>query len=240
MVGKDYEYNEHDASLLKEMFKEIKRQTGVSYHYLAEIDQFYISGCGEIMQRYFRQFESESVRAYLIPQIVSDKVVGCVELLISGYSHFKMSDEYIASCGQPSPAHITVRYDNAFRRLRPKKYSQELLSLVKNPRDAVYLPLTFHMVSSWKIPEMEEVILRYLDSEKLTTYDFGLNASEGCYPTMSFMKKELVLSAIEGIRFYPTDNNVEAINRYMNNKDDDIRSMAKKTMKTLKRFFDER
>ena len=114
---------------------------------------------GEIMREYIELFESEYVRAYLIPQLVYDKVKNCADTVIGMYMHFKASDYYIAKAGKPMPAAICVRYDNAFRQLKPKKMQNRLLELAHYPVDAFYLPLTMRMLASWKSEEMENILI---------------------------------------------------------------------------------
>jgi len=132
------------------MFGEINCCFGTNFHYLAEIDRFNIHGSGEIMAKYISSFPSETVRGFLIPQIVADRLKDADKLILQLYLHFKNSDEYIAKPEEPSPAHIYVRYDNAFKSLKPKRLQNELLKPAHDPRNAFYLPFTMRMLASWK------------------------------------------------------------------------------------------
>ncbi len=126
------------------------------------------------MAKYINRFQSESVRCYLIPQIVSDRVKDCERLAFELYVHFKNSKEYISSPGEPSPAHIYVRYDNAFKALKLKRMKHEPTGVVSNPRDAFYLTLTVRMLASWKIPELEQICFYFLDGSCITNDSLGL------------------------------------------------------------------
>ena len=234
--GKQYGCSEGDKDLLRVMISEINSCLGTNLHYLAELDHYHIKGSGEIVSKYIQSFQSESLKAYLIPQISLDKTRDCDLLIYQLYMHFRVSDEYIAKQGKPSPAHIYVRYDNAFRRLKPKRLKAELLALSYNPRDAFYLPLTMRMLASWKLPAMEEILLSYLDGSKITDESVGLpSGAENCFPRLSSFQRELKFTAIEGLKYYPTGRNVELIRMYSNNPDKDISMAAKKSYKYLEK-----
>ena len=227
--GKQYGCSEGDKDLLQAMMKEINSCFGTKLHYLAELDHCHIKGSGEIIAKYIQSFQSESVKAYLIPQMVLDKTQDCDLLIYQLYMHFKASDAYRAKPGKPSPAHIFVRYDNAFRRLKPKRLKAELLALAGHPQDAFYLPLTMRMLASWKLPATEEILLSYLDGSKITAESVGLPPEEeNRFP---FIRRELKFTAIEGLKYYPTERNTALIRSYTNDPDKDISMAAKKTSK---------
>lgn len=227
--GKQYGCSEGDKDLLQAMMKEINSCLGTNLHYLAELDHYHIKGSGEIVAKYIQSFQSESVKAYLIPQMVLDKTQDCDLLIYQLYMHFKASDAYRAKPGKPSPAHIFVRYDNAFRRLKPKRLKAELLALAGHPQDAFYLPLTMRMLASWKLPATEEILLSYLDGSKITAESVGLPPEEeNRFP---FIRRELKFTAIEGLKYYPTERNTALIRSYTNDPDKDISMAVKKTSK---------
>lgn len=227
--GKQYSCSEGDKDLLRAMMKEINSCFGTKLHYLAELDHYHIKGSGEIVAKYSQSFQSESVKAYLIPQMVLDETQDCDLLIYQLYMHFKASDEYRAKPGKPSPAHIFVRYDNAFRRLKPKRLKAELLALASHPQDAFYLPLTMRMLASWKLPATEEILLSYLDGSKITAESVGLPPEEE--HRFPFIRRELKFTAIEGLKYYPTERNIALIRSYTNDPDKDISMAAKKTSK---------
>lgn len=73
-----------------------------------------------MLAKYIEDFSSESVKGYLLPLLVSDKIQDCNKLDLRLYLHFKSSGEYIAAPGESAPAHIYVRYDNAIKNYVPK------------------------------------------------------------------------------------------------------------------------
>lgn len=234
-LGRDYIYGDLDRKILQSMLHEINQITNINIHYLAEIDAFTINGAGNIMARYINQFESETIRAYLVPQIVSDKVENCDRLILDLYLHFKKSDAYISNADVPAPAHIYVRYDNAFKRLKPQKLKKDLMELAFNPRDAFYLPFTVQMLASWKIPELKNALALYLDGTSITAQSVGLrDTDEKFYPPLAWMKRELRFTAIHGLRYYPTADTIALIEPYVADVDSSVRAAAKKTLKVLK------
>lgn len=232
--GTDYCCPAADKVLLSELLGEINQYAGASLHYLAELDMFHVPGAGTIAAKYIERFSSESVRGYLIPKLVYDKIPGCDKLILQLYMHFKSSDEYIAAPGEPAPAQIYVRYDNAFKTLRPKKPAKELLALAHNPRDAFYLPFTMRMLASWKSSEMKPLLISYANNDWITAQDVGIcNDEQTCSPSLEFMKRELKFTAIEGLKYYPSPEVTDIITSLAASADEDIKAAAKKTLKVL-------
>lgn len=231
--GIDYICPKADKELLHKLLDEINGYAGTNYHYLAELDAFNISGAGSIVAKYITEFSSEDVKGYLIPQMVSDKIKDCDKLVLQLYMRFRSSDEYIARPGEPAPAHIYVRYDNAFRRLKPKRLAKDLLALAHSPRDAFYLPFTMRMLASWKMPEMKNILLSY-STDSFSAQDVGIYDSEQPYfPSLEFMKRELTFTAIDGLKYYPSAEVRGIIASLATSADKDIKLAAKRTLIAL-------
>ncbi len=230
--GEDYFYSASDKVLLQEMFAEINRCLGTNIRFLVEMDAYIYQGSGEIVARYIRQFEAEGVRAFLLPQIISDKIPDCDLLTFELYMHFKSSDDYISKPFKPSPAHIYVRYDNALRRLSPRRLKAELLDLARSPRDAEYLPFTMRMLASWRVPQMHDILLTYADSDRLTPEDVGLDPNDDrrYYPSLESKKRELKFTAISGLKYYNTPNAKAVLDRFVTSDDKDFREAAEKSL----------
>ena len=230
--GEDYFYSASDKVLLQEMFAEINRCLGTNIRYLVEMDAFIYHGSGEIVARYIKQFETEGVQAFLLPQIIADKIPDCDLLTYELYMHFKCSDSYISQPFKPSPAHISVRYDNAFRRLKPRRLKAELLELARSPRDAEYLPLTMRMLASWRVPQMHDILLSYADSDRLTPADVGLDPNDDRRraPTLETIKRNLKFTAIAGLKYYTTPEAKSVLNRFSAYDDKDFREAAEKSL----------
>lgn len=230
--GEDYCYTAFDKALLGKMFAEINRKLGTHIRYLAEMDAFIYHGSGEIVARYIRQFESESVRGFLLPQIIADKVPDCDLLTYELYMHFKNSDSYISQQFKSSPLHITGSYDNTFRRLRPRRLKAELLELARSPRDAEYLPFTMIMLASWRVPQMHDILLSYADSDRLTPEDIGLDPNDDRRraPSLETIKNSLKYTAIAGLKYYATPEAKAVLERFAASDDKDTRDAAEKSL----------
>lgn len=230
--GLEYRYSGSDREILDELFADLNALCQTDFHYLAELDAYSIKGAGELFLKHIDRFESEYVRAILMTQIVADGVKNAGQKVLRLYQHFKSSDEYISKQNQPSPAHIYAKYDNAFRKLKPKNLKDDLISLVVSPRDACYLPLTVQMVASWKIPELQEVLISYLDGSDITVKSVGLPAdSEGYYPSLNFIKRQIKFSAIAGLKYYPCDKVKKLLTECSADADKDIAQAAKMVVK---------
>ena len=229
-------YSETDKQLLKALMREINDSLGTEIRYLFEIDRFYIHGSGKHILNYIDSFTSETIRAYLMGQMVYDRIPGCGEILLRLYQHFKQSDVYISKKGKPAPVHIAVRYDNAFRRLKLKRMKKGLLSFAANPRDAFYLPFTVRMLASWRMPEMEGILLQYLDSSGITPESVGLpTQNEGYYPSLPSIRRELLFTAIGSLKYYPSEENQQRIKCCIVDSDVDIRSAVEETLRYMEK-----
>ena len=232
--GTEYCYGKNDKELLKLLFNDINNTLGTNISYLAEVDAFVIPNSGPIIARYIKKFESESVRGYLIPKIAHDKVEDCDTIILDSYLHFKRSNEYIPDQGKPAPAHIYVRYDNAFARIKPRTIKKELLQLARNPRDAFYLPLTVRMLSSWKTPELENVLFSYIDGNNITHAELGLpEQSDNYYPSVNSIRRELKINSLLNLKYYNSERAIDLVVKHSNDTDKDIRLAAKKVLKYI-------
>ena len=232
--GLDYICPKADRDLLHKLLDEINIYTGTNYHYLAELDAFNISGAGSIVAKYITEFSSEGIKGYLIPQMVSDKIKDCDKLVFQLYMHFRLSEEYIAKPGEPAPAHIYVRYDNAFKNLKPKRLAETLVELAHNPRDAVYLPLTMRMLASWKLPEMKNLLLSYAANDSISAQDVGIHDGEQVFfPSVESIKRELTFTAINGLKYYPSAEVTDVITSLTSSSDKDIKLAAKRSLMAL-------
>lgn len=232
--GLDYIYPNTDKELLYKLLDEINRYADTDYHYLAELDAFNIPGAGSIVAKYITEFSSESVKGYLIPQMVSDKIKDCDKLVFQLYMQFRASDKYIAKPGEPAPAHICVRYDDAFRKLKPKRLAKDLMELAHRPRDAFYLPFTMRMLASWMMPEMKDLLLSYCTKDSFSAHDVGIqDGKQQYFPSLEFMKRELTFTAIYGLKYYPSEEVRDMITSLAAGADKDIKLAAKRTLIAL-------
>lgn len=232
--GVDYIYPKADQKLLHILLDEINSYTDTNFHYLAELDAFNIPGAGSIVAKYITEFSSEGIKGYLISQMVSDRIKDCDKLVFQLYMRFRTSDEYIAEPEKPAPAHIYARYDNAFKSLKPKRLAKDLIKLAHSPRDAFYLPFTMRMLASWRLPEMKDLLLSYSAKDSFSAQDVGIyDNGQQFFPPLEFMRRELIFTAIEGLKYYPSADVKEIITSFANSTDKDIKSAAKRTLTAL-------
>lgn len=230
----DYLYDSGDRALLQELFSCLNRTLGSDYHYLAEIAYQCVPGGSSIVQSFFDRFSSEGVRAYLLPQLLLDKPLSCDKAVYNGYLRFKNSDAYIAEKGTPAPAHIYASYDNAFKALKPKRLQNELICFANCPRDVVYLPFTMKMVASWRPPDFEKLIIRYLSATKMTQREFG--GSIDSLPNLDYMRKQVLFTAISCAAFYPSERIIELLQGFLNDEDENIRFSSQKALKKIEKY----
>ncbi|MBQ7473007.1 MAG: HEAT repeat domain-containing protein [Oscillospiraceae bacterium] len=231
---KTYHVSPGDRGVLNEMLDEFNHVTGAGFHYLAELDMLSVKGGGEVVKKYIQQYESEDIRSYLIHYLMEDRIGDCDKIIFQLYLHFKNSNQYISPPDHPAPAAIYVRYDNAFKRLKPKRIKKDLLSLAFNPRDAFYLPLTIRMLASWKLPELKCLLISYLEGTSITPESVGLpDQAENYHPPFSFMKKELKYTAIDSLKNYPCEETMKLLKQCSGDPDKDIRSAAIKSLQRI-------
>ena len=231
---REYCVTVEDRKRLDAMLLEINNITDAGVHYLAELDFFSIKGAGNIVKDYIFRYESESIRSYLLHFLVNDQVRDCDKIVYQLYLHFKGSKCYIPLPDQPGSLAIYMRYDNAFKRLKPKKIKAELQSLAYNPRDAFYLPLTMCMLASWKLPDLEALFVSYMESKNITPESVGLSdCSENYHPSLFFIRRELKFTAIECLKYYPSMSTFELIKGCSADHDKDISMAAQKTLKYM-------
>lgn len=223
---------DEDRDVLNALISDINTTLNQDINYVAELAHCTIPGCGVIIAKYIHRFQTESVKAYMLHHLVSDNVPNYEEMILKLYLQFRESDAYISAPGKSAPAHICTRYDDALRCSRNRYVKEKLVELASNPRDIVYLPFTMRKVASWKMPEVEAIIIRHISSDNINAQDVGIY-SDDMLPPLNFIKKELQFWAIDGLKHYPSQNNLETIRLYIDDIDPNIASAAKKTYKLL-------
>ncbi|MBR0481927.1 MAG: hypothetical protein IJJ48_05600, partial [Firmicutes bacterium] len=58
---------------------------------------------------------------------------------------------------------------------------------------------------------------------------------DNCYPPLSFIRRELKFTAINGLRYYPSENTLKSLRDYENDPDKDIRMAAQKSLEYIKK-----
>ena len=225
-AGIGYVVPDEDRAVFDAMLDELNKATGLNIKYLAQIDSYTIPGSGEVFDKYIDRINSESVRAFLLPNMCADSVPDKDNRILDLYLHFKNSDEYTSLPGVPNPAHIYVRYDNMLCKSRSKKFARKMTELVKNPRDVFYLPFTTRKIASWKFPEVKDVLLSYLKEDSITEENFGLTESAEFF---EWAKKQITIDVILDLKYYPEADVLSVIESFVNSGDKGILAAAKKS-----------
>ena len=199
-----YVHNIHDKKIISLMLEDINTIHNMSYSYLAELLFAHPKSIADIICKYIWEIQSLSTKAYLVPLILADKKVKNKDLIfLKLYMEFRNSPEYIAPPGKPAPAHIYVRYDNAFSSISLKNIISEIVSLLQEPRNAFYLPLTMQKLSKAQNAEVYKLLQKYLNASELNPSDFNLPIhTEEYYPPYDFMKKQLVEMSQMFLKYY--------------------------------------
>ena len=231
-----YIHSEADKRAFQDFLKDLNGMLGTDHQYLTEFGVYRIAGSGEIFVKHMPNIQSETARSYMLWQMLEDNIPNFAELVYGMYMHFRSSDEYIAPKEAPSSAHIYVRYDNCFWKLKPRKLKEKLLQLAHSPRDAAYLPLTMRMLASWKPPALREVLIGYLNTESVTHEAVGLPADDSGYaPSLETMRRDLLFSALNGLKYYPSEDVIGLIWPFTSSQDKDVASAAQKSMSAMQK-----
>ena len=234
---KGYVYNEHDARVAKKMLKEI-RKLGYPVHYVAEIDMCRINGISFILERYIPLFQSECTRAYLLCNLIEDKPADCDKLVLSFYQHFRSLPETEPILANRTPAFICFLYDNIFHRLKSRRIKHDLLKTVQSPENAYEFALTFQMLASWKMPEMETLSRHYLlHGSNVTATELGLIQPDEYFLTVRLphIQQELRFRGIGGLRYFPSEENIALLRPLLDDASKDIRLAAASSLEKMQK-----
>lgn len=209
-----------DQAILSSLLHEINDRLGTSISTFAELASLHLHGCGEIVAKYILLFSSESAKMELLHHMVYDRIDHCGDLLLHLYKHYLQSKATISDvlCREEF-------YDNAFWRLKSKRIANDLLELIRDPANAYALPLTLKMLSSWKYPCLLECLLGFVDFDNSCEADH-LKA----YHNYHFICRELRISALSCLRYYPNPEVLTLLNEYANDIDSDIRKCAENSL----------
>jgi len=236
ITGVSYIKNNYDKQLLKQLFFEINSQNHSNFRYVAQLDLLKIENINHIIIKYIYEFNSEHIRVILLKQLFYGDDFQKEDIAIKCYDTFKNSKEYISDIGEPSPSIICIIYDNLFSNFSSKTEKMKLLHIIKNPRDAYYLPLTLKMMSQLKIEEVKVFLLKFLNPTSITK-SIGSKYNDDKYdPSLSSIKHQLLLSAIELLKYYHTQDVYNAVKKYEFDKRIDVQKQVEKTLNHLKKI----
>lgn len=112
-------------------------------------------------------------------------------------------------------------YDNALEKIKDTRYINNYLEILKNPDDAIKLPLTMIMLGKWKIEEAKKYFVKYLDAKEIY---------------VNTKTSDLVFIALNALSYYTdlNDDILKKIENKLNSDDEDVRIVAKKAIKRIK------
>ncbi len=234
---KKYNYSNNDSLILNKLCSEINASLNENIHYLFELDEYYFPSAAEIILKYINLFETEEIKSYLIRQIANSKMNKYSKIILELYKHYQTSQEYL-STDYDVIFTIGCNYDYAFKKLKPKNIKYDLLNLTSNPRDAFNLSNTVKMMSSWEIPEMENVLKTYLHAKNFNNSDFCIFSNDkDSNDIVDFMKNSLIYLGLYGLRYYPSKENLKIVKNYLDWKHCFIDDVAKITYMKIKKHL---
>ena len=225
-----------DRIVFESMAEEINKTFGTKFHFIAEFFHYNIDGAGSIIVKYLNQFESITMRCYFIDNVVSDRVKNCSETVYQLFLDYKNSRQYNNRNGFEA-----VILDNCIIKLKPKKMKKELTELIRYPKDAYLLPFTTRMLASWKLPEMEPLLKKYLQCSLITERDYVFeNESQNeIAGFIQFANRQLFFSAVNGLKYFPSEENAGLIQPLLFSSDNDIAAAAKKTLRYMEKHVNQ-
>ncbi len=231
-----YETSLHDRIIFKKMLKELNKIHKTHFKYWSEIKEFHIVGSGEIIRRYIYQFEAELAHSILIHELVAEKVPDTDEVAYDLYLRYKQSKYYISD-PKETCYDYGIEYDNVFRRLKSKRIEERLVDLMKNPRDAFYLPLTLQMLSRKCRDDIKVLLFRYVDSNDIEPMELGLNEEfkDDYYPPYSSILYQLRCNAVVCLKYYHDQETIDIVEKVMLDDDDNLKKLANNTLVYIKK-----
>lgn len=205
--------NKHDVLICDRLIKEV-RDLGYNYHYLVDLtnrkndDQELL----DIVLKYIGKFDDEFVSAELADVVGKKGNYSATETILNHY--------------KTSPARKAYRYssfyDNAFYRIKDKRFISSYLEFLREPEDAVKLPLTMVLLGKWQVKEALPFLLEYLDSALPYSNEFA---------------RDLIFIAINALSYYrDEDGSIQKkIEFQLMSKDKDIAAAAQKAIKRMQK-----
>ena len=238
--GKGPRLTDSDKAVLKQLCNEINQTypNGYQFEYVEELRMLPLpKGVSSILLKYIYQFESETCRAYLMQKMFHDEpqIENLDRIIMDLYHHFRASHYYISPPDSPAPAHIYVRYDNTFARLKSPNIMPELVELLKSRRELEILGITAEMIAKkWAPKELGEIMAAHLMNKNVTRADIGLPEEGNYYPSLETIVRQTSFNAISCLRFYPSEENLKILMDYTNHPDKELAKYAQQQVDKMK------
>jgi hypothetical protein len=239
-----YTFVGNDRNILRQMCDEInERITNYQFHSLAQLKLWGPPvGSSDILLKYIHQIESESFRATVFQWIIWEKMHHKVKIkdldriIMDLYHHFRASSYYISPPGPARSAHIYIKYDNAFNRLKSRKIVPELVELMKNRREVYILSITASMIArKWAPKELGEIMANHLMNKNVTRADVGIPEEGDYYPSLETIVGQSSFTAIKCLQYYPSEENLKIIMDYTNNPYEELAKFAQEHAEKMKK-----
>ena len=82
---------------------------------------------------------------------------------------------------------------------------------------------------------MENILISYLKPVSLTASEFGLESDERGKLRFEKICRELMFTALGGLKYYPSAKNMDLLRDYVVHDDADIRAAAKKSIEYMQK-----
>ncbi len=200
--------NKHDVMIADEMLKKAQN-IGYRYKYLADITHRdnKDSELLNIISQYIGRFDDEGISAELVGVVGIKGNKAATEIIINNYMNSSQKNKLCQA----------IFYDNAFYRIKDKRYIENYLEILKNPEEARRFPLTMIMLAKWQVAEAKPYFFQYIDYHD--------------------EKDNRVFISIEALSYYKDEDGIiaEKIAEKLKSGNKDIVAAAKKSQKRLQK-----
>jgi hypothetical protein len=203
--------SKYDVALADKMLAEAKK-LGYHYKYFADItnrmhtDESLL----RLIMSYIGRFHDEGISAQLVGVIGNKGNTFATEVILNNYIKASSQEKH----------NQAIFYDNALYRIKDKRYLSVYLDFLKNPEDAIKLPLTMRMLGRWRVAEAKPYFLQYLAS------------------TLLYINKEtsdLVYTAMEALSYYDDPGGM-ILARIQSKKQSSDKNVVRAAEKAIKRL----
>ena len=109
----------------------------------------------------------------------------------------------------------------------------KLLNLIKDPRDAYYLPITLKMMAHLRVEEVKDILIKFLNPAYITRKVGSIYKDELYDPCLTHIKRTLMLYSLEYLKYYSYNDVYNVIKKFEDSKDVEIQRVAQKTLRHL-------
>ena len=198
--------NHHDDELVRKMLLEIN-ELGCNLEYLYDISSLKITDRGivDIILKYLGAFTRIGT--------MQDVVCGI------GYKENKYATEEIVKAFNGIIPRLNdyiyhlAGFDNAFNRLKDKRYIDDYIKWLADPDIATRMPFTMVMLARWKNMEARQLYLQYLSTDR---------------------EDQIIFTSIRALQYYNDEESREKLIAMSKHQNQNISSAAEKVMKKLK------